>query len=79
MAPQWFSIPSELIPSGSATLDASSSTLLPIPFDRMWADDRIWFPYLLQETFFYGRVDFGKSPVEGGECVFERWWFGRKP
>ncbi|CAH2106824.1 unnamed protein product [Euphydryas editha] len=25
-----------------------------IPFDDMWPDDRIWFPYLLKNKLFYG-------------------------
>jgi 8-oxo-dGTP diphosphatase len=29
-----------------------------IPFDRMWADDRIWFPYMLEERWFDGRFLF---------------------
>ena len=29
-----------------------------IPFDSMWADDKYWFPHLLQEKTFLGRFDY---------------------
>ncbi|ORX93781.1 hypothetical protein K493DRAFT_284398 [Basidiobolus meristosporus CBS 931.73] len=29
-----------------------------IPFDDMWPDDRYWFPYLLQEQKFVGKILF---------------------
>ena len=29
-----------------------------IPFDRMWADDRIWFPWMLRREPFDGRFTF---------------------
>lgn len=29
-----------------------------IPFDRMWADDRLWLPYLLEGKRFVGRFVF---------------------
>lgn len=29
-----------------------------IPFDRMWADDRHWFPMMLEGTYFKGRFLF---------------------
>lgn len=29
-----------------------------IPFDEMWADDRLWFPFLLEEKRFRGRFLF---------------------
>ena len=25
-----------------------------IPFDKMWADDSLWFPLMLSEKLFYG-------------------------
>ncbi|MDD5452887.1 MAG: 8-oxo-dGTP diphosphatase [Candidatus Bipolaricaulis sp.] len=29
-----------------------------VPFDRMWADDRIWFPWMLRGERFAGRFTF---------------------
>ncbi|XP_072932324.1 oxidized purine nucleoside triphosphate hydrolase-like [Epargyreus clarus] len=29
-----------------------------IPFDTMWPDDRIWFPYMLKDKLFYGRFHY---------------------
>ncbi|XP_004927205.1 oxidized purine nucleoside triphosphate hydrolase [Bombyx mori] len=29
-----------------------------IPFDNMWPDDRIWFPYMLKGQLFYGRFHY---------------------
>ena len=29
-----------------------------VPYDRMWADDRLWLPYMLQEKEFDGRFIF---------------------
>ena len=32
--------------------------LAQIPYDEMWADDRLWFPFLLEEKRFRGRFLF---------------------
>jgi 8-oxo-dGTP diphosphatase len=32
--------------------------LAQIPFDRMWADDRLWFPFMLAGQSFQGRFLF---------------------
>ena len=32
--------------------------LTDIPFTKMWADDHIWFPYLLSNKRFYGYFTF---------------------
>ena len=29
-----------------------------IPFDKMWTDDKLWYPYLLTNKSFYGYVKF---------------------
>ena len=37
-----------------------------IPYERMWADDRHWFPYLIDDRCFLGRFVFeGESLVWG--------------
>lgn len=33
-----------------------------IPFDRMWSDDHLWFPYLLHNQLFRG-----KFYIDGGD------------
>ncbi len=38
-----------------------------IPFDEMWADDRLWFPYLLNEQTFRGRFLFNGDELLGYE------------
>lgn len=34
-----------------------------IPYDRMWADDRLWIPLMLQETWFSGRFIFDEDEM----------------
>ncbi|XP_038211909.1 7,8-dihydro-8-oxoguanine triphosphatase-like [Zerene cesonia] len=29
-----------------------------VPFDEMWPDDRIWFPYMLKGILFYGKFHY---------------------
>lgn len=29
-------------------------SLAEIPFEKMWADDKIWFPYFLSDKYFHG-------------------------
>lgn len=29
-----------------------------IPFQDMWPDDKVWFPYLLKDKFFYGKFHY---------------------
>lgn len=36
-----------------------------VPFDRMWADDRVWFPHLLSRTPFEGRFLFDGDAMLG--------------
>ncbi|MCX7750998.1 MAG: 8-oxo-dGTP diphosphatase [Candidatus Bipolaricaulota bacterium] len=41
--------------------------LAAIPFDRMWADDRLWFPWLLRGEPFSGRFLFDGERLLSGE------------
>jgi len=38
-----------------------------IPFDQMWADDRVWFPLLLAGEEFFGDIDFAADEAMVGE------------
>ena len=42
-----------------------------IPFDQMWADDRLWFPHLLNEQYFRGRFLFDGDALLGCEVVVD--------
>ena len=42
-----------------------------VPFDQMWADDRLWFPYLLSGQPFRGRFLFDDDALLGYEVVVE--------
>jgi 8-oxo-dGTP diphosphatase len=42
-----------------------------IPFDEMWADDRLWFPHLLSGEFFRGRFLFDDDALLGYEMSVE--------
>jgi 8-oxo-dGTP diphosphatase len=42
-----------------------------IPFDEMWADDRLWFPHLLSGAFFRGRFLFAGDTLLGHEIGAE--------
>ncbi|KAH8817603.1 hypothetical protein DL96DRAFT_1622896 [Flagelloscypha sp. PMI_526] len=69
MQPSWFSaLPSEVEPPVD---------LPRIPFDKMWDDDRHWFPLLLSNTFFIGRADFHEPTPN--HFVPGRFWFGLPP
>ena len=37
-----------------------------IPFDKMWADDQLWFPYMMNNTNFYGYFIF-----QGTETIID--------
>lgn len=74
MRPEWFSTTLDNITLGST----SDSSLPGIPYERMWEDDKIWFPLLLAKTPFVGRVDFGRLDEKTGEGANEpmvKWWF----
>jgi 8-oxo-dGTP diphosphatase/2-hydroxy-dATP diphosphatase len=71
MRPQWF----DLSPQAGSTADALE--LGPIPFDDMWEDDKYWFPMLLSDAKFIGRVDFSGMNSNGTGGSMRRWWFGR--
>ena len=40
-----------------------------IPFDQMWADDRIWIPLMLEQKPFLGRFLFDSDTMLGHEVV----------
>ena len=40
-----------------------------IPYDRMWADDRLWMPLMLEGTRFSGRFLFDGDTMLGHEVV----------
>ena len=40
-----------------------------IPFERMWADDKEWFPHLIQRVPFEGRFVFDGDTMLGGDVV----------
>jgi 8-oxo-dGTP diphosphatase len=40
-----------------------------LPFDQMWADDRLWFPHLLSGEFFRGRFLFDGDTLLGYEMA----------
>lgn len=65
MRPEWFDVPD--------SVEQNS----PIPWERMWADDRYWYPIMLSSKYFVGRVDFSESVEDGDEkYTLQRWWFG---
>jgi 8-oxo-dGTP diphosphatase len=45
--------------------------LAAIPFDQMWADDRLWFPHLLSGRLFRGRFLFDDDALLGYEVVVD--------
>lgn len=38
-----------------------------VPFERMWADDREWFPYMIRSEFFEGSFVFDGDSMLSGE------------
>ena len=47
-----------------------------IPFDQMWADDRLWFPHLLSGQPFRGRFLFDGDALLGYEIKLGDGWKG---
>jgi len=47
------------------------SPLDAIPFDQMWADDRLWFPHLLNGQPFRGRFLFDGETLLGHDLLLE--------
>ena len=47
------------------------SPLDAIPFDQMWADDRLWFPHLLNGQPFRGRFLFDRDTLLGHDLLLE--------
>jgi len=84
MRPQWFRIQESAgtlpgrKPNHVDDVVQTAPTLPSIPFEKMWADDPMWFPFLLSKRSFVGRVDFGESTVAGdwNSAPITRWWFG---
>ncbi|KAG8961966.1 hypothetical protein FRC03_004784 [Tulasnella sp. 419] len=70
MRPEWF----RLLPDATGP----SSQLPPVPFDKMWKDDYLWWPMLLKKQRFIGRVDFGlpTNPEDWNSANLLKWWFG---
>ncbi len=42
-----------------------------IPFDQMWADDRLWFPHLLNGQHFHGHFLFDDDTLLGYEIFLD--------
>jgi hypothetical protein len=40
-----------------------------MPFHEMWADDRLWFPHMLNDRAFRGRFLFDGDEMLGQEIV----------
>lgn len=85
MRPEWFRVPSYarsgVVPSSIINDVANipgEDGLRFVPFDKMWADDRLWFHLLVTKRTFIGRVDFGEPLVEGdlNSAPLLKWWFG---
>jgi hypothetical protein len=85
MSPAWFAIPtrqdydrqfgetgiSHYLREAPITSSTRPSALPDIPWDKLWEDDQYWFPLLLANKRFAGRVDFEKDFGD-----IRRWWFG---
>lgn len=76
MSPYWFSLTQTYHPDHLTT--EPLEPLPPIPFEKMWQGDPHWFPYMLSDTYFYGRADFTRTVSENVEEIWDmhRWWFG---
>lgn len=46
------------IPTETEEMSPKWYTYESIPYDEMWPDDRLWFPYMLKGKFFYGRFHY---------------------
>ncbi|TDL21990.1 hypothetical protein BD410DRAFT_723768, partial [Rickenella mellea] len=82
MRPEWYSIPPEYREGHSDASNASKATLPPIPYEKMWPDDKFWVPLMFRHIYFEGRADFGEVGKDGKgneKSVMERWWFGARP
>ncbi|GJJ10750.1 hypothetical protein Clacol_004978 [Clathrus columnatus] len=56
-----------------------SNDLPSIPFDHMWPDVPLWFPLMLSEKRFIGRVDFAKFKDDATGTLKDamvKWWIG---
>ncbi|TFY73245.1 hypothetical protein EWM64_g10767 [Hericium alpestre] len=82
MRPQWFSVSPPSLDSAVAEVASKAEelseapALSSIPFASMWEGDYLWFPFLLSNQHFTGRVDF--EEVDGVPRL-ARWWFGVPP
>lgn len=79
MCPEWFALPRDDIQSAEDS-SHNKANLPDIPYDKMWEDDRIWFPIMLSGKEFQGRCDFHcitKNELDDKpRWVMDRWWFG---
>jgi 8-oxo-dGTP diphosphatase len=42
-----------------------------VPFDQMWADDRLWFPHMLNDRSFRGNFLFDNDELLGHEIMLK--------
>lgn len=76
MRPEWFST----LPETTSSNDLDAGRMKVIPYEKMWADDAFWLPFLLlgSGNFFIGRADFGVhpsgDPSQAG-APMKKWWF----
>lgn len=45
-----------------------------IPYDRMWADDRLWLPLMLEETPFLGKFSFSGDDLLWSSVEIREAW-----
>jgi hypothetical protein len=59
-----------------------STDMVPIPWAKMWSDDKLWLPLIWDQRKFIGRADFSEfgdvtkgTESEGEGASMLRWWF----
>jgi 8-oxo-dGTP diphosphatase/2-hydroxy-dATP diphosphatase len=82
MKPEWFDYRPSTDPAAAETDSGPSTDTAPLPWDKMWEDDRFWLPLIWDRRKFVGRADFSEfgditkgatSEAEGTSML--RWWF----
>lgn len=53
--------------------------LAEIPYERMWADDRIWLPHMIAGRKFIGRFLFDSDTMLGFDVEFDATWRSEWP